>query len=329
MAKRQYGRRARARPYRILLSYCPILHTVNDIRQQRIVGLVQQLAPAEGYTLSRLAGVRFMRANGPIPRVPVLYEPSIVIVCQGRKRGFVDGVVHTYDPHHYLVLSVPLPFESDTLASPAEPMLAVAVALDLKMAADLVLALDARHRRRPDAAVTICSTPLDEAMSGALLRLLEALCCADEASILGPAIVRELLYRVLTGPQGGAVHAALSQHSHFGRIGKALRRIHAGYDVAVDVPTLAREAGMSVAAFHAHFKAVTNATPIQYLKTVRLHKARLLMVQDGVSAAAASHLVGYESSSQFSREFKRFFGRPPAHEAAVMKDALIQLPAHI
>jgi AraC-like DNA-binding protein len=300
---------------------------MDDLRQQRIIQLVREYAPSEGYTLSRLDGVRFMRADAPIARVPVMYEPSIVIVCQGRKRGFLDDAVYTYDPHHYLVLSVPLPFESDTLASPEEPMLAVAVSIDLKLAAELVLLLDARHQRQPSAAAGICSTPLDDAMSDALLRLLQALGSEDDARILGPGIVRELLYRVLTGPQGGAVHAALNQQSHFGRIGKALRRIHANYDRPVDVATLASDAGMSVAAFHAHFKAVTRTTPIQYLKTTRLHKARLLMVQDGVNAATASHLVGYESSSQFSREFKRFFGRTPAHEAAVMKSALIQMPA--
>lgn len=270
-----------------------------------------------------------MRADGPIARVPVLYEPSIVIVCQGRKRGFLDGVVYTYDPHHYLVLSVPLPFESDTLASPDEPMLAVSVAIDLKEAAELALALAQRHCQNKAAPAGICSTPLDDRMSDTLLRLLEALCSDDDTRILGPAIVHELLYRVFTGPQGAAVHAALSQQSQFGRIGKALRRIHANYDRPLDVTTLAGDAGMSVAAFHAHFKAVTRTTPIQYLKTTRLHKARLLMVQDGVSAATASHLVGYESTSQFSREFKRFFGRPPAHEATVMKNALIQMPAQL
>ncbi|MCS0628108.1 AraC family transcriptional regulator [Telluria mixta] len=300
---------------------------MDDLRQQRIIGMVREYAPSEGYTLSRLDGVRFMRADGPITRVPVMYEPSIVIVCQGRKRGFLDDAVYTYDPHHYLVLSVPLPFESDTQASPEEPMLAVAVSIDLKLAAELVLLLDARHRRQPSAAAGMCSTPLDDAMSDTLLRLLQALGSEDDARVLGPGIVRELLYRVLTGPQGGAVHAALNQQSHFGRIGKALRRIHANYDRPVDVATLASDAGMSVAAFHAHFKAVTRTTPIQYLKTTRLHKARLLMVQDGVNAATASHMVGYESSSQFSREFKRFFGRTPAHEAAVMKSALIQMPA--
>jgi AraC-like DNA-binding protein len=300
---------------------------MSEQRQQRIIRLIETLAPSEGYTLSALDGVRFMRADAPIARVPVLYEPSIVIVCQGRKRGFLGDAMYTYDPHHYLVLSVPLPFESDTLASREEPMLAVAISIDLKLAAELVLALDARHRQQPSAAAGICSTPLSDDMSDALLRLLTALSSRDDALILGPGIVRELLYRVLTGPQGAAVHAALNQQSHFGRIGKALRRIHAGYDRPLDVATLASDAGMSVAAFHAHFKAVTRSTPIQYLKTTRLHKARLLMVQDGVSAATASHLVGYESSSQFSREFKRFFGRTPATEAAFMKNALIQLPA--
>jgi AraC-like DNA-binding protein len=300
---------------------------MSDSRQQRIVRLIDALAPCEGYTLSALDGVKFMRADVPIARVPVLYEPSIVIVCQGRKRGFLNDAVYVYDPQHCLVLSVPLPFESDTLASPEEPMLAVSMAIDLKLAAELVLALDARHRQQPSAAAGICSTPLNEEMSDALLRLVTALSSPDDARILGPGIVREMLYRVLTGPQGAAVHAALNQQSHFGRIGKALRRIHANYDRPVDVATLASDAGMSVAAFHAHFKAVTRTTPIQYLKTTRLHKARLLMVQDGVSAATASHLVGYESTSQFSREFKRFFGRTPATEAAVMKKALIQLPA--
>jgi len=296
-------------------------------RQEQIVRLVSAYAPREGYTLSGLDGVRFMRADAPIARVPVMYEPSIVIVCQGRKRGYVNDAVYTYDANHYLVLSVPLPFESDTQASREAPLLAVTISIDLKLAAELVLLLDAGHRHDPSAAAGICSTPLDGAMADALLRLLRALGSPDDARILGPGIVRELLYRVLTGPQGAAVLAALNQQSHFGRIGRALRRIHADYNAPVDVATLASDAGMSVAAFHTHFKAVTHTTPMQYLKTTRLHKARLLMVQDGVSAATASHRVGYESPSQFSREFKRFFGRTPAQETAAMKDTLAQLPA--
>lgn len=296
-------------------------------RQRRIISLLQQLAPHEGYTLSALPGLKFMRANTDIARTPVMYDPCIVIVCQGRKRGFVGDRSYVYDAHHYLVLSVPLPFESETEASPAEPMLAVSVSIDLTTAAELVLALEGKSARHGAPPAGILSTPLDDPMSDALLRLLEALQSESDAGILGPGIVRELVYKVLTGPQGGAVRAALTQQSRFGKIGKALRRIHASYDSAIDVAMLASEAGMSVAAFHAHFKAVTRTTPIQYLKTTRLHKARLLMVQDGLNAATACHRVGYESSSQFSREFKRFFGRTPANEATEMKNALMQLPA--
>jgi AraC-like DNA-binding protein len=165
-------------------------------------------------------------------------------------------------------------------------------------------------------------TPLDDRMGDAVLRLLQVLPCPVDARVLGPGILRELLYRVLTGAQGDAVRVALCYQGNMKRIGKALRRIREGYAGAVDVAALAKEAGMSIAAFHAHFKVVTQTTPIQLLKATRLQQARLLMIRDGVGAASASRLVGYESTSQFSREFKRFFGRTPTQEATRMKAAL-------
>ncbi|MDM5178056.1 AraC family transcriptional regulator [Massilia sp. DJPM01] len=295
-------------------------------RQDRMIALLGRLAPSEGYTASALDGVRFMRANRAMPRVPVLYEPCIVIVCQGRKRGYLGEQSFIYDAQQFLVLSVPLPFESETDASEAEPLLALKMHINLAVAAELALALGPAPSAH-SAPVSMCSSTMDEAMGDAVLRLLEVLLCPVEARVLGPGITREILYRVLTGEQGGAVRAALAQHSQFGKIGKALRRIHAGFSGELDVPTLAHEAGMSVAAFHANFKAVTHTSPIQYLKSTRLHKARLLMVQEGMSASSASNRVGYESSSQFSREFKRFFGRSPVQEAALMKTILSQAPS--
>jgi AraC-like DNA-binding protein len=305
-------------------------------RQARMIALLDRLAPFQGLTLSTMDGISFMRTNRAHPRGPILYEPCIVIVCQGRKRGYLGDAVYIYDAQQYLVLSVPLPLESETEASEAEPLLAVKLRIDMPVAAELVLALD--QPRLPSAAgrpslaertqpAGIGSTPLSEKMSDTLLRLLDVLTAPADAAILGPAIVRELLFYVLTGPQGGALRAGLTQQSQFGKIGKALRRIHAEFAAPIDVGTLASEAGMSVAAFHASFKAVTHTSPIQYLKTTRLHKARMLMVQDGVSAATASSRVGYESTSQFSREFKRFFGRSPVQEAAHMKTAFIEVPA--
>ncbi|WP_229509456.1 AraC family transcriptional regulator [Massilia sp. CCM 8734] len=292
-------------------------------RQDRMIALLGRLAPSEGYTASALEAVGLMRANHAVARTPVLYEPCIVIVCQGRKRGYLGERSFIYDAQQYLVLSVPLPFESETEASEAEPLLAFKMHIDLAVAAELALALGPAPPAH-NAPVSMCSTPMDDVLGDAVLRLLEVLLCPVEAQVLGPGIMREILYRVLTGEQGGAVRAALAQHSQFGKIGKALRRIHAGFSGELDVPTLAQEAGMSVAAFHANFKAVTQTSPIQYLKSTRLHKARLLMVQEGLSAATASNRVGYESSSQFSREFKRFFGRSPVQEAAVMKTVLSQ-----
>ncbi|HNB26831.1 MAG TPA: AraC family transcriptional regulator, partial [Alphaproteobacteria bacterium] len=269
-----------------------------------------------------LDGVRLMRANRSMPRRPVMYEPSICVVCQGRKRGFLGDEAFVYDAQHYLVLSVPLPFEGETEATPEEPFLGVSIRIDLAVAAELLLALDESGGTAAPAPKGICATPLSDELSDAVLRLLNALTSPVEARLIGPAIVREIYFRVLTGEQGGAIRAGLTHQSQFGKIAKALRRIHTEFDGDLDVGSLAQEAGMSVPAFHVHFKAVTQNSPIQYVKATRLHKARLLMVQDGASAALAATRVGYESASQFSREFKRFFGRTPQEEAALMKAGL-------
>jgi len=289
--------------------------------------LLKQLAPHEGYTRSLLDGVRFMRADRPLGRTPVLYEPSIVIVCQGRKRGYLADKVYHYDAQHYLVLSVPLPFSTETEASPAEPLLAVSVRLDMTAVADLVMALDDRAAGTSAAPEGIVSTPLDATLADTTVRLLRALSSPLEARVLGPGIVRELCFRVLVGEQGGAIRAALANHGSFGRISRVLRRIHNDYAQPLDVGLLAGEAGLSVPTFHAHFKRFARTSPIQYIKSVRLHQARLLMIRDDLTAAAAAARVGYESASQFNREFKRLFGRSPGEEAREMRVAFSLLPA--
>lgn len=294
---------------------------------QRMSTVLAQLAPSEGYTLSALEGVRFMRSDHPLGRTPVLYEPSIVIVCQGRKRGFLGSDVYVYDAQHYLVLSVPLPFSTETEASEDEPMLAVSIRLSLTDVADLMVAIDRSETYKNEPPRGIVSTPLGGSLANATLRLLETLASPLEAQILGPAIVREICFRVLVGQQGGAMRAALAQQGQFGKVAKALRRIHADFAQSLDVTNLAGEAGMSIPAFHAHFKTVTHTSPIQYIKSTRLHQARLLMIRDGLTAASASARVGYESPSQFSREFKRFFGRSPIEEVRDMRASFTLSPA--
>ncbi|SDD77567.1 AraC family transcriptional regulator [Paraburkholderia lycopersici] len=281
--------------------------------QARTVDLLMQITQRDGVHATPIEGVRLFRGSESHPRQPVMYEPSIFIVCQGRKRGFLGDQVFIYDAQQYLVLSVPMPFECETEASPEKPILAISIRIDLTTVAELLMALD-DPRRAVSEPSGIYATPLDATLSNAVLRLLEALAQPYEARILGPSIVREICYRVLMGEQGDAIRAALTHQHQFGRIAKALRRIHTDYHGDLDVETLASEAGMSLAVFHAHFKAVTSTSPMQYVKTTRLHHARLLITHDGMNVSAAATRVGYESASQFSREFKRLFGMSPADE---------------
>ncbi len=284
-----------------------------------MVRLMKVLAPVEGYTASALASVRFLRSDRPLASTPVLYEPGIVIVCQGRKRGDWAGETILYDAQHVLAVAVPVPFAMETDASADQPLLAIYLTLDFQVLADLVVRLDelvGAPLARPRG---MLSTPMDDAIAGSVLRLLEAMCSPVESVLLGPALVREIYLRVLTGEQGGTLRAALGQQGQFGRIGRAIHRIHTTFGARLGVPALARDAGMSVPTFHSHFRAVTGSSPMQYLKSVRLHQARLLMLRSGRTAAAASADVGYESTSQFSREFKRLFGRSPGDEVARLR----------
>jgi AraC-like DNA-binding protein len=285
--------------------------------------LLRVLAQREGIHPTALEGVKLMRASQPMPRMPVLYEPGIVIVGQGRKRGYLGDRVYTYDAHNYLVLSVPLPFECETEASPEEPLLALSIRVEPVGLAELLMKMDGGHR--PERASTpqgIYSTKLDGKLSEAAVRLLESLADPVEARVLGPHIVREITYRVLCGEQGGALRAAAALHSRFGQVNRALERIHAEYARDLSVKELAESAGMSPSAFHQNFKSLTSSSPVQYLKTIRLHKARMFLVYAGLRAGAAAERVGYESPSQFSREFKRLFGLSPVDETARAREML-------
>jgi AraC-like DNA-binding protein len=301
-------------------------HRPGDAKR-RMVALLEKLAPQEGYNLTPLPDVRLLRSNRPLSRTPVLYDPGIVIVCQGRKRGFFGDQVYLYDEQHYLAVSVPVPFAMETDASAQAPLLAIYMHLDFNVVADLLLQIgqDSRGDVQPHGLI---STPMDKKLGESVLRFLEAMDHPVESRILGPSLVREIYFRVLAGEQGGSMRAALALQGQFGKIAKSIRTMHASFNQQLDVSMLARDAGMSVPTFHVHFKAVTNTSPMQYLKSTRLHQARLLMVRNGMTAAAACAEVGYESPSQFSREFKRLFSRTPVDEVKRMKANFAVPPAH-
>ena len=172
------------------------------------------------------------------------------------------------------------------------------------------------------------STPMGEAMQHSVLRFLQVMSEPRDAEILGPALVREIYYRVLTSEQGAGIRTALQLQGQFGRIYNVIRHIHSAYSENLDINQLAQMANMSPATFHSHFKLITETSPMQYLKSLRLHQARLLMVRKEITALTASLQVGYESASQFSREFKRLFGRTPVEEVKRMKENFAVPPEH-
>jgi AraC-like DNA-binding protein len=287
--------------------------------KNQLVGLVESLTTPGRETPLPLPSVRCFRSETSIPRHPIAYVPSIIIIAQGRKRVYFGDEGYTYDPNNYLVLSVPLPLECETVASPEEPLLGVTIDVDIPTLSDLLVEMDDSRVLSGPVPRGVYSTPLTEEMVCATVRLLDSLHHPLDGRILGPQIVREILYRVLCGEQGGALRSLATRHSRFSQIAKVLKRMHTNYAEEFDIASLAGEVQMSVSSFHATFKAVTSVSPLQFLKNVRLHRARSLMVQDGLNASTAAGIVGYESPSQFNREFKRYFGTTPAEDAAKLR----------
>lgn len=264
--------------------------------------------------------VRLLYGTEPYPRTPVMYQPGIIILFSGHKTGYLNDRVFRYDANEYLLLTVPLPFECETFATPQAPLAGLRINVDLLQLQELVMEIGEDERFRPATSSSgINSATLSEEILCAAERLLDVLERPLDARILGKHIIREILYHVLMGPRGGALLALVSRQTHFSLISRVLRRIESQYTETLSVDQLAAEANMSVSAFHHNFKAVTSTSPLQYIKTFRLHKARMLMLHDGMKASAAALRVGYESASQFSREFKRYFGVTPGEDVARMR----------
>jgi AraC-like DNA-binding protein len=294
----------------------------NDNRR-RLASLLNEVAAQEGIHQTVIEGVEVVRRSRPMSRTPVVYQPKIVVVGQGRKRVYLGGKVYQYDPLNYLVLAVPLPAECQWEATPEEPVLLVAIDVESTMVGEILLDMDEPFLPVSSTPRGISTTPMSEELSGAVIRLIECLSSPLDSRLLGRQTVREIVYRVLCGEQGGSLRALASRDDHFTRIARVLKLVHTDYATPLSVEEMARRASMSVAAFHHNFKLVTGSSPLQYLKRIRLDRARLLMAHDGYNASAAARAVGYESASQFSREFKRLFGMTPVEETGRTRARLV------
>lgn len=281
--------------------------------REKLAVLAAGLASHHGYNATRIGSVRLLRSEAVLDDVPVLYRPGAVFVLQGRKQGMLDDQVYLYDEEHYLAVSMPVPFRMGSVASSERPLLAVYVEFDMALAAEIAAQVTAHGDIAVDRPRSLISSRMDMGIADVLLRLLTALGDPVEAAVLGGGILRELHYRVLIGPQGGAMIAALQQDGAAGRVVRSLGFLRENYSSGISVVDLASNAGMSVPSYHSHFKELTGSSPIQYVKAMRLHEARLMIARRGKIADVAAS-VGYASASQFARDFRRHFGRTASEE---------------
>lgn len=253
-----------------------------------------------------------MRVDHSTLPAPVLQEPSIVIVAQGWKRGYLGDEVISYGPGQCLVLALPMHFGCDTVVVDDQPMLALAVKIDVAIVSELLSRMGRAERLPPVVhAPCLAVADMDSGMTGTIHRLLAALQFRQESLILGPQLVRELHYRVIAGPAGDMLCSVLARQGRLAAIYRACERISLDCAEQWNVTTMARDAAMSVSAFHRAFRAATGCSPMQYIKATRLQRAHDLIQMAEVNVAQAAHQVGYASTSQFSREFKRLFGYAP------------------
>ncbi len=270
----------------------------------------------DGLFESRLKGVRFFKETRPIPRKPMVYDPGICIIAQGQKTGYLGGQKFQYDASHYLVTTVTMPFECEAFASPEKPLRGLFIDIDMAQLNDMIgrLGLEAEivSNREKGLPRGIGPAAMDKDMADATVRLVKCLQSDAESQILGPGLVRELLYRVLCGTQAPVLYSLAMHSGAFSQVARVLKIMQSDYAGKLDVEQLANKARMSASAFHRAFKEITSDSPMQYLKKIRLTKARDLILQESMKAYMAADKVGYESSSQFSREFKRYFGQSPA-----------------
>ena len=230
---------------------------------------------------------------------------------------FLEEQAYVYDADRFLIVAAPLPMELEIEASESEPFLAAVLHIDPAVVSELVLALadEAPVALDADAGVAVHASAVTEGLRSALIRLLRAVRSPVDSRILAPTLVREILYFVLRSDQGAQLRALAPSNSQAHRVTAIIQHLDQHYEQPFNIPTLAQRAGMSESVFHQAFKTVTLMSPLQYIKRIRLHRARIMIVGQGLKAGEAAFKVGYANASQFSREFKRLFGVQPSRAA--------------
>ncbi|EJG1887173.1 AraC family transcriptional regulator [Vibrio parahaemolyticus] len=270
-----------------------------------------------------ISGLRFSRWTTPTPPTSYTHNPSICLIAQGRKRVLLGEESFIYDANHFLISSVDLPIIANTIeASEEQPYLGLIMELDLTEISQLIVDSELAFTQAKEAQKGIAVGELSESLLDAFVRLAELLDEGQNIKILAPIIKREIFYRLLMSEQGTRLHQIVTAGSHSHQIAKAIDWLKNNFVKPLSVGDLASFTGMSKSSFYTHFRSMTSMTPLQFQKKLRLSEARRLMLTENLDAMAATFKVGYESPSQFSREYSRLFGAPPSKDIKSLRENL-------
>ena len=282
--------------------------------------LIEQYSRTDGLHTTAIPRLILYRASHLEEPMHAVYEPAVCIVAQGRKQSIAGDEVYLYDAEKYLVVSVGIPAVGRILeASPDKPFLCMALSLDPGAISALMLESDVARAGREQPGSALSVSALEPGMLDACIRMLRLLGSPRDIPVLAPLAEKEILYRLLRGDQATRMSQIACAENRLQDVNRAINWIKRNFRGAFSVEAVASEARMSASALHQYFKTVTGTSPLQFQKHIRLLEARRLMLSQAVDAAAAAHAVGYESPSQFNREYRRLFGAPPVRDIAQLK----------
>ncbi len=288
--------------------------------REELVERIARVMRADG-TAQPLQGLHLYRHSFPLEQVYSVVEPSLCVVAQGSKEFLLGESRYRYDPFHYLLVTVDLPYVGQVLeASKERPFLSLRLDLAPTLVGEVLVEVGHASLRDHADARAIAVSPLDGNLLDAMVRVARLLEAPDEARVLLPLITREMIYRLLRGEQGGRLRHLALLGGYSPSNARAIERLRQDFDQPLRIESLARELGMSVSVFHHHFKAVTALSPLQFQKRLRLLEARRLMLGEDFDAASAAYRVGYHDASHFNREYKSLFGVPPMRDVQRLRE---------
>ncbi len=288
------------------------INSERELLRQQMLRPVLETLPSTGLSDTPIPGLRLFRSDAPTSVNPTLCEPTVCLLLQGSKQLLIGDEILQYNTLQFLLVPVLMPVSSKIIkANSTEPYLGLSLNLDLVELSTLILELGETNSQQSSNVLGISVGNAELALLCVFQRLLTLLQQPKDIPVLLPLIKRELLYRLLQGPQGGQLRAFTAKDSNAGRIGKVIELLHQRFAEPLRIKDLAAAVHLSESALFQSFKTVTAMSPLQFQKQLRLNEARRIMLQEGTEAATASYRVGYESPSQFSREYSRLFGAPP------------------